>query len=142
MERKEEGVERKRERGKFFSHLKKKILKIKNPKTQTLKMTPAENLSAVDHTSQRPPPLDLKDLKEPSSSSSTMSDEQWTLCCSKSSKQFVMYLTQTLVLMSVLIFAIAMLASAQEGQNRDLYVSLLSSVLGIYLPAPQIHDVK
>ncbi len=139
MERKEEGVERKRERGKFFSHLKKKILKIKNPKTQTLKMTPAENLSAVDHTSQRPPPLDLKDLKEPSS---TMSDEQWTLCCSKSSKQFVMYLTQTLVLMSVLIFAIAMLASAQEGQNRDLYVSLLSSVLGIYLPAPQIHDVK
>ena len=139
MERKEEGVERKRERGKFFSHLKKKILKIKNPKTQTLKMTPAENLSAVDHTSQRPPPLDLKDLKEPSS---TMSDEQWTLCCSKSSKQFVMYLTQTVVLMSVLIFAIAMLASAQEGQNRDLYVSLLSSVLGIYLPAPQIHDVK
>jgi len=139
LERKEEGVERKRERGKFFSHLKKKILKIKNPKTQTLKMTPAENLSAVDHTSQRPPPLDLKDLKEPSS---TMSDEQWTLCCSKSSKQFVMYLTQTLVLMSVLIFAIAMLASAQEGQNRDLYVSLLSSVLGIYLPAPQIHDVK
>jgi hypothetical protein len=139
LERKEEGVERKRERGKFFSHLKKKILKIKNSKTQTLKMTPAENLSAVDHTSQRPPPLDLKDLKEPSS---TMSDEQWTLCCSKSSKQFVMYLTQTLVLMSVLIFAIAMLASAQEGQNRDLYVSLLSSVLGIYLPAPQIHDVK
>jgi len=102
-------------------------------------MTPAENSSTVDHTSQRPPPLDLKDLKEPSS---TMSDEQWTLCCSKSSKQFVMYLTQTLVLMSVLIFAIAMLASAQEGQNRDLYVSLLSSVLGIYLPAPQIHDVK
>jgi len=105
-------------------------------------MTPAENLSAVDHTSQRPPPLDLKDLKEPSSSSSTMSDEQWTLCCSKSSKQFVMYLTQTVVLMSVLIFAIAMLASAQEGQNRDLYVSLLSSVLGIYLPAPQILEVK
>lgn len=104
-------------------------------------MTPAENLSAVDHTLQRPPPLDLKDLKEPSSSSST-SDEQWTLCCSKSSKQFVMYLTQTVVLMSVLIFAIAMLASAQEGTNRDLYVSLLSSVLGIYLPAPQIHDVK
>lgn len=108
-------------------------------------MTPAENLSAVDHTSQRPPPLDLKDLKEPSSSSSTSSavnDEQWTLCCSKSSKQFVMYLTQTVVLMSVLIFAIAMLASAQEGQNRDLYVSLLSSVLGIYLPAPQILEVK
>ena len=109
-------------------------------------MTPAENLSAVDHTSQRPPPLDLKDLKEPSSSSSSTSsavnDEQWTLCCSKSSKQFVMYLTQTVVLMSVLIFAIAMLASAQEGQNRDLYVSLLSSVLGIYLPAPQILEVK
>ena len=102
-------------------------------------MTPAENLSAVDHTSQRPPPLDLKDLKE---SSVELRDEQWTLCCSKSSKQFVMYLTQTVVLMSVLIFAIAMLASAQEGQNRDLYVSLLSSVLGIYLPAPQIHDVK
>jgi surface polysaccharide O-acyltransferase-like enzyme len=101
-------------------------------------MTPAENLSA-DHTSQRPPPLDLKDLKEPSSA---VNDEQWTLCCSKSSKQFVMYLTQTVVLMSVLIFAIAMLASAQEGQNRDLYVSLLSSVLGIYLPAPQILEVK
>ena len=107
-------------------------------------MTPAENLSAVDHTSQRPPPLDLKDLKESSSSSSPadLRDVQWNLCCSKSSKQFVMYLTQTVVLMSVLIFAIAMLASAQEGQNRDLYVSLLSSVLGIYLPAPQILEVK
>lgn len=69
-------------------------------------------------------------------------DEQWTLCCSKSSKNFVLFMTQTVVLLSVLIFSIAMLATVENGVNRDLYVSLLSSVVGIYLPAPQIHDVK
>jgi len=69
-------------------------------------------------------------------------DEQWTLCCSKSSKNFVLFMTQTAVLLSVLFFSIAMLATVENGVNRDLYVSLLSSVVGIYLPAPQIHDVK
>lgn len=69
-------------------------------------------------------------------------DEQWTLCCSKSSKNFVLFMTQTVVLLSVLFFSIAMLATVENGVNRDLYVSLLSSVVGIYLPAPQIHEVK
>jgi hypothetical protein len=101
---------------------------------------PAENLS-MDHI-PRPSPLDLKESSSSPAAAAASSDEQWNLCCSKSSKQFVLFITQTMVLMSVLIFAIAMLASAQEGVNRDLYVSLLSSVLGIYMPAPQIHDVK
>jgi hypothetical protein len=98
------------------------------------------------------PPLDKMDQKletnpTPSTTSTddnerNQKDEQWTLCCSKSSKNFVLFMTQTAVLLSVLFFSIAMLATVENGVNRDLYVSLLSSVVGIYLPAPQIHDVK
>ncbi len=98
------------------------------------------------------PPLDKMDQKletnstpsttTPSDDERNQKDEQWTLCCSKSSKNFVLFMTQTAVLLSVLFFSIAMLATVENGVNRDLYVSLLSSVVGIYLPAPQIHDVK
>lgn len=72
-----------------------------------------------------------------SPSSKLKTDEKWDICCSRSSKGFIMFMVQTGVLMSVLLFSLFMLADDKTVQ-RDLYVSLLSSVVGIYLPSPQL----
>ena len=68
----------------------------------------------------------------------TNDNEKWEGCCSKTSKGFIMFMVQTVVLLSIMLFSLFMLADDKTVQ-RDLYVSLLSSVMGIYLPSPQLH---
>lgn len=76
---------------------------------------------------------------EPTSKLKT-SNEEWQTCCSNSSRGFVLFIVQSCVLWSVLMFSFLMLADDKTIQ-RDLYVSLLSSIVGIYLPTPQLPTV-
>ena len=75
--------------------------------------------------------MDIEEQKE---------DEQWSVCCSKSSKEAIVYFSQMGVACSVLLFCFVQLAS--DNTDREIYVSLLSFVLGILFPNPQLNTKK
>ena len=62
--------------------------------------------------------------------------DEWTGCCSKTNKHFLKYLTQILMGGSVMVFC--MVQIAKGSPNNEIYFSLLSGTLGLFLPHPQI----
>ena len=60
-------------------------------------------------------------------------------CCSKSSSSFLRYVSQLIVTLAVLSLSIGMLAT---GSNDALYPSLITLILGVYLPTPTHKSVK
>jgi len=67
-----------------------------------------------------------------------MEDEnkQWQICCSKTSKDCIMFATQVAAAGVVLCVSLYMLTTKTE--SRELYVSLLSTSVGILLPNPKL----
>jgi hypothetical protein len=64
--------------------------------------------------------------------------DEWTGCCSKTNKHFLKYLTQISMGSCVMIFS--MVQIARGAQNPEIYFSLLSGTLGLFLPHPQINN--
>lgn len=64
-------------------------------------------------------------------------NEEWQGCCSKSDSQFVKYMAQLFISLTVLFFCIAMII-IKDGDKCDIYFSLISGIIGIYSPQPQI----
>jgi len=62
---------------------------------------------------------------------------EWTLCCSKSSKSFIKYLTTVLMSVIVLIFCIIQII-LNTDQNNSIYFALISSIVSLYVPAPTL----
>lgn len=64
--------------------------------------------------------------------------DEWQGCCSKTNKHFLKYLTQIIMGSAVMIFSMAQISRGAE--NPEIYFSLLSGTLGLFLPHPQIKD--
>lgn len=64
-------------------------------------------------------------------------NEEWQGCCSKSDSQFVKYMAQLFISLTVLFFCIVMII-IKDGDKCDIYFSLISGIIGIYSPQPQI----
>jgi hypothetical protein len=64
-------------------------------------------------------------------------NEEWKFCCSNSNSQFVKYMAQLFISLTVLFFCIAMII-IKDGDKCDIYFSLISGIIGIYSPQPQI----
>ena len=62
--------------------------------------------------------------------------QEWSGCCSRTNKEFIKHITQIGFGASVMIFSMAQIARGVEGQ--EIYFSLLSGTLGLFLPHPQI----
>lgn len=62
---------------------------------------------------------------------------EWTVCCSHSSKAFIKYVSTVMMSVIVLIFCITMVILHPERDN-SIYFSLISTVVGIYIPSPTI----
>ena len=60
--------------------------------------------------------------------------DQWILCCSKTDRHFFKYLTQIVMGSCVMIFS--MYQISQGSENNEIYFSLLSGTLGLFLPHP------
>jgi hypothetical protein len=63
--------------------------------------------------------------------------DEWSGCCSKSNKEFVKYITQIGFGASVVIFSMVQI-SRDDVESREIYFSLLSGTLGLFLPHPHI----
>ncbi len=68
-------------------------------------------------------------------------NESWNICCSKSSSQFIKFTITALVCFSVMIFSMFMISNNPEKDN-SIYFSLISSILSLYIPSPNLHDDK
>lgn len=64
--------------------------------------------------------------------------DEWSGCCSKTNKHFLKYITQITMGGSVMVFCMAQIALGAE--NPEIYFSLLSGTLGLFLPHPQINS--
>ena len=66
---------------------------------------------------------------------------EWQLCCSRSSKSFIKYVTTVMMSVIILIFSIVMIYG-NPTENNSIYFSLISSILTLYVPAPTLDHVK
>lgn len=68
-------------------------------------------------------------------------NEEWQLCCSKSSKAFIKYITTVFMSTVVLIFSIIMVALNPDRDN-SIYFSMISSIISLYVNPPQIEKTN
>lgn len=61
--------------------------------------------------------------------------DDWVICCSNSSSRFIKYLVQVIVSMTILAFAIAMIAT---GHDDAVYWSLVTLIVGVFVPSPSL----
>lgn len=64
--------------------------------------------------------------------------DEWQGCCSKTNKHYLKYLTQIAMGSSVMVFCMSQII--RGAPNPEIYFSLLSGTLGLFLPHPQIRD--
>jgi len=65
-------------------------------------------------------------------------DEWDTGCCSKTDKHYLKFITQIVMGSSVMIFS--MIQIARGADSPEIYFSMLSGTLGIFIPNPNIPD--
>ena len=61
-------------------------------------------------------------------------NQKWKLCCSKSDSQAIKYISQLIVCLLVMLFCFIKLTVTED--DKEIYISLLSFVLGVILPSP------
>ena len=66
---------------------------------------------------------------------------EWNVCCSKSSKSFIKYVTTVMMSVIVLIFCIVMIFSNPDNDN-SIYFSLMSSIIGMFMPQPTLDKME
>ena len=63
----------------------------------------------------------------------------WRSGCFQLNKGFVKFASSFLVALLLLAFSIYSLITIEKGEDKSLYISLITLILGVYLPAPQLH---
>jgi len=66
-------------------------------------------------------------------------NEEYKICCSNTSKEFIKYITVILISSIVLIFSMVMIIQ-NPTDNNTIYFSLISHIIGIFIPTPNISN--
>lgn len=64
-------------------------------------------------------------------------NEEWSGCCSKTDSHFIKYMAQLFISVFVLIMCFTMIL-LNNGKSCEVYFSLISGLVGLYSPQPQI----
>ena len=62
-------------------------------------------------------------------------DPEWNMCCSYVHKSELTFFTQIIFLFTILIFSIIQIANNTD--NKEMYFSLITGIMGIITPSPQ-----
>lgn len=68
-------------------------------------------------------------------------NEEWAGCCSKTNSTFLKYITMVIICVIILIFSITMIV-IRDGNNCEVYFSLISAIMGIFAPSPSMNRQK
>ena len=63
----------------------------------------------------------------------------WRSGCFDLNKAFVKFLCSFAISVLLLTFSIYKLTTIDKDDDRSLYISLITLILGVYLPSPQLH---
>jgi hypothetical protein len=63
---------------------------------------------------------------------------EWKSCCFNLDKDFVKFFVQVAISLMILSLSIYKLIIITDNDDKSLYVSLLTLILGIYTPQPTI----
>lgn len=66
---------------------------------------------------------------------------EWQICCSKSSKAFIKYLTTVTICVIIMLFSIVMIYTNPDNDN-SIYFSMISSILVLFVPPPTIEKIN
>ena len=62
----------------------------------------------------------------------------WYTCCSHSNPETIKYATQVAIALIILLFSIIQLSFNNTGQDKTIYFSLISTIIGLFIPSPNI----
>ena len=62
-------------------------------------------------------------------------NEEWAICCSRSSAHFIKYMVQVIVCLCILIFAII---NISLGRTDSVYWSMITLIIGVFVPSPSL----
>jgi hypothetical protein len=82
---------------------------------------------AIDSPSQEKKRIENQHLKD-----------EWVGCCSRTDKHYLKYLVQIGMGSSVMIFSMIMIAL--DAKHQEIYFSMISGTLGLFLPHPQVRN--
>ena len=80
---------------------------------------------------------EMIDIKQSLQQNDDDDNIEWSVCCSKSSKAFIKYVSTVMMSVIVLIFCIVMVALNPDADNT-IYFSLISSIISLYINPPTI----
>ncbi len=63
----------------------------------------------------------------------------WRSGCFQLNKGFVKFASSFIIALLLLTFSIYSLVTIEKGEDKSLYISLITLILGVYLPNPTIH---
>lgn len=67
--------------------------------------------------------------------------EMWiSRCCNsekKISKELIKYISQLSISLIILVFSMIQLSKKDDINNQSLYVSLITLIIGVYIPSPE-----
>jgi hypothetical protein len=66
-------------------------------------------------------------------------ENSWVSCCFKTDRRAVIYFSQFGLSISVVIMCIYQLLTKDDCNSNQLFLGLLTLILGVYLPQPKIH---
>jgi hypothetical protein len=70
-------------------------------------------------------------------------DNEWKSCCFKVDKDFLKFFVQVFISLMILTLSIyKLIIMTSTNEDKSLYVSLLTLILGIYTPQPTIKATK
>lgn len=93
-----------------------------NQFTENDKKDPSDVVIKID-------PLN-KDRRE----SEIKEDIEYNTCCSKTKSSFLKFVSQLFVSLVVLVYSLTMVAI---GKNDSVYYSLITLIIGVYIPTPK-----
>ena len=66
----------------------------------------------------------------------------WRSCCLRADKAFVQFITQAVMVSSVMGFTFFQLVAKPDCADQQAYLGILGIVLGVLLPSPSISNQK
>ena len=62
----------------------------------------------------------------------------WRSCCFVADKRVIVFSSQLIIAFSVITFSFVQLARNNECEHNQLYVGLVTMIIGIFLPSPRV----
>jgi hypothetical protein len=64
----------------------------------------------------------------------------WKSCCLTVDKRFVIFISQFSISLSVLGFSLYRLLTVSTCDETQIYIGLISTIIGIYMPQPKLTE--